>query len=977
MNTLADILVRKKVLPQTHVQHAQMLAQEHQATVAHVVVRAGMLDSMKLALLLSRNLRLDFVAVEQKQIPRGVVDRVPWDVANRCRVMPLGLTKSRGIDKLILGMTDPTDVGAIEEIEGIAQLDVVPVIIDEVGLQRVLNDLKAPPMFERPASTTAATTPHVVAAQPAVVMGASLSTSGEAPVDNGGFLTENTQSFMDNLRIRSEEASSMLDEDAAWLKQRAGGQGGFSPDLDVDDATAAIAPDELPTPEDHAASAAASAPDGVMPVVPTGELQDVSELSTDPTAHKDPSTKSVSDESMASFASAQEAVHGPSGIVEPTAADVDDAGADDAVGLARALASDGERTLGDDSALALAMAAAANALPSEEDGAPVDDSSLAQHGLAQNALVDDDAGELDTADLDSEADGFSDVATHAREMPPSPTVATKPRRSSETPTPAVTPPSEPEATAVVAALQDVEVDDDDSFDDATAQMNLDELPSSVPTPKTEAISAISISMDSMSLDDETPEAEAPAPASDNATQARISVDGLSLDDDTPASDMEKSVAEREAERVNVEGDDLDDDTKAFAIEGAQAELTDVPLTSGDDLDPSFSEEMTGELHVDDELSASDLIGPLSETSGALPFAHEDALAQAAMFDDEDVYEERTRAVSALEVSQLREAMMDGRFEAQVASKEMSRVGVTMSQLQEQHTAVMEAKAQSVSGSGSGSGTGVVDDDLPAGPAGSQTRVEELPPISTPDGPAPESDVFADNTAQTPPRSGALDAQTKVAQGPSFTAHELDDDESDGSDNLTVDAEALDDESDTALGDDALDPRLQERLAMLQAQGLPPPPSDIEFSESDGAFHNGDFLNAATVVESVDLEELVVCVVGADKAQKRRLAGALAIAVQTVSFLADLDEARSWVGRIDVDVLVLVKPTAGLEFTHNLSRLPDNDGLPFVVAMADDDFPLRVKGVHLIRPYPDEEDRLGDEVFNAVRDGMLQLRSRRS
>ncbi|MCP4503281.1 MAG: hypothetical protein GY822_25365 [Deltaproteobacteria bacterium] len=102
---------------------------------------------------------------------------------------------------------------------------------------------------------------------------------------------------------------------------------------------------------------------------------------------------------------------------------------------------------------------------------------------------------------------------------------------------------------------------------------------------------------------------------------------------------------------------------------------------------------------------------------------------------------------------------------------------------------------------------------------------------------------------------------------------------------------------------------------------------------------------------------MVCVVGASREQKKLLAGVLAISVQTVSFLPKLEEARSMAGRLDIDATILIKPSHGFEFEQNLKLLPENDGLPLVIAMVDDFFPPRVLGVHVIRSYPTRNPNL--------------------
>jgi len=136
----------------TAAQLDQALAQQREdrsVPLGELLVRKGVITRPQLQSALARKMGYPVVDVEHFAVEPDAVRKLPMAVAKRLEVLPLVLREGR----LVVAMEDPTRRDAIDEIEFITQLKVVPTLTKLGTLQ-----FAVPRAFERYGAETAART---------------------------------------------------------------------------------------------------------------------------------------------------------------------------------------------------------------------------------------------------------------------------------------------------------------------------------------------------------------------------------------------------------------------------------------------------------------------------------------------------------------------------------------------------------------------------------------------------------------------------------------------------------------------------------------------------------------------------------------------------------------------------------------------------------------------------------------------------
>ena len=157
MDRLRDLLVKARLATEAQVREAEKMGLAHQATLAHVLVRGGVIDTQKLAIFLSKKLGIEYAALAEREISPNVLEQLPLAVAQRLRAIPIALRKTSAGEEIVVAMSDPTDASARREIEHVVKKRVMALVADEVGLQRAINrsygrapEAVAPPVAQPP-----------------------------------------------------------------------------------------------------------------------------------------------------------------------------------------------------------------------------------------------------------------------------------------------------------------------------------------------------------------------------------------------------------------------------------------------------------------------------------------------------------------------------------------------------------------------------------------------------------------------------------------------------------------------------------------------------------------------------------------------------------------------------------------------------------------------------------------------------------
>jgi len=103
------------------------------------LVRMGFVDENTLVHALASQLKLPVVQLAGKVVKQEVLDRVPIDLAEKYRCLPLLLNDEGGQQVLYLGMEDPADLEAVDEISFQIGDTVKPVLVAPSELDEALH----------------------------------------------------------------------------------------------------------------------------------------------------------------------------------------------------------------------------------------------------------------------------------------------------------------------------------------------------------------------------------------------------------------------------------------------------------------------------------------------------------------------------------------------------------------------------------------------------------------------------------------------------------------------------------------------------------------------------------------------------------------------------------------------------------------------------------------------------------------------
>ncbi|HOP75712.1 MAG TPA: type II secretion system ATPase GspE [Bacillota bacterium] len=132
---LGDILVQTGII--TPEQLAEALdEQKHSGErLGNVLVKKGYLTEQRLIEVLEFQLGIPHVVIAKRHISPDVVALVPETLARKYRVFPV----ERNGDRLVLGMVDPTDILAIDDLRLSLKMEIQPVIVTEEDLNYTFN----------------------------------------------------------------------------------------------------------------------------------------------------------------------------------------------------------------------------------------------------------------------------------------------------------------------------------------------------------------------------------------------------------------------------------------------------------------------------------------------------------------------------------------------------------------------------------------------------------------------------------------------------------------------------------------------------------------------------------------------------------------------------------------------------------------------------------------------------------------------
>ena len=132
---LGDLLVQAGLVNEAQLQVALQEQKKTGSKLGRTVVDLGYVDERRLLTALSEQLQIPFVELKHHRFDQELVQLIPEVMARRFRVLAL----SRQGDAILVGMADPLDLFALDELERTLRRRVLPAVVREDELLSTLD----------------------------------------------------------------------------------------------------------------------------------------------------------------------------------------------------------------------------------------------------------------------------------------------------------------------------------------------------------------------------------------------------------------------------------------------------------------------------------------------------------------------------------------------------------------------------------------------------------------------------------------------------------------------------------------------------------------------------------------------------------------------------------------------------------------------------------------------------------------------
>jgi MSHA biogenesis protein MshE len=132
---LGEILVQQKLLTEEQLKAAIDEQQKTGRRLGRVCIERGLISEEQISRALARQLGVDYIDLKHYNIKREVVARLPETQVRRFRAMVI---EDRG-EAYLVGMADPTDLAAYDEIARILKREIELVVVTESELLRTID----------------------------------------------------------------------------------------------------------------------------------------------------------------------------------------------------------------------------------------------------------------------------------------------------------------------------------------------------------------------------------------------------------------------------------------------------------------------------------------------------------------------------------------------------------------------------------------------------------------------------------------------------------------------------------------------------------------------------------------------------------------------------------------------------------------------------------------------------------------------
>jgi type IV pilus assembly protein PilB len=136
---LGHLLLEKGIISDAQLEHAQLEQSKTKKTLGRILMEAGYVTEGQLTELLARAAGHDFLDLSNYAIEPAAAAALPEAIAKRYRAVPIGFEDGR----LVVALSDPTNVIAIDDIRTITGRDIKIVIAARTDIEEALGRIQA------------------------------------------------------------------------------------------------------------------------------------------------------------------------------------------------------------------------------------------------------------------------------------------------------------------------------------------------------------------------------------------------------------------------------------------------------------------------------------------------------------------------------------------------------------------------------------------------------------------------------------------------------------------------------------------------------------------------------------------------------------------------------------------------------------------------------------------------------------------
>jgi len=130
-NRLGELLVREKLISLQQLRRAQEEQKRSGQNLGYTLAKLGYISDGEITNFLSSQYRLPAINLDEYEIDADVIKLISREVCEKHKIIPV----SRSGSSLIVAMSDPTNLHAIDDIKFLTGYNVEPVVASETGIQ--------------------------------------------------------------------------------------------------------------------------------------------------------------------------------------------------------------------------------------------------------------------------------------------------------------------------------------------------------------------------------------------------------------------------------------------------------------------------------------------------------------------------------------------------------------------------------------------------------------------------------------------------------------------------------------------------------------------------------------------------------------------------------------------------------------------------------------------------------------------------